>query len=74
MLMKMDAKTPLFVWNDNFETDDKKKGGKEHYNTAKLILSVLFCSFFFSATVSKVCWECENDETFSGNHGKAREN
>ena len=41
------AKTPLFVWNNNFETDDKKKGWKVHYNKAKLILSVLFYSFFF---------------------------
>ena len=28
----------------------------------------------FSAIVRKVCWECENDETFSANHGKALEN
>ena len=54
MLMKMDAKTPLFVWNNNFETDDKKKGGKEHYkNKVKLIRSVLFYSFFFQLLIGK---------------------
>ena len=60
--------------NNNFETDDEKKGWKAHYNKAKLILSVFLYSFFFSATVRKVCWKCENDETFSANHGKALEN